>query len=70
MPEWKGLAMPEVRTDQCPYGKLQLVIDDDVQWFALAPDATLTDIVDMFHATAGAVPRRLLSVRISIQSAP
>lgn len=62
--------MPEVRTDECPYGKLQLAIDDDVEWFALAPGATLDDIGDLFHATAGAVPRRLLSVRVSIKSAP
>lgn len=62
--------MPNTQNDQCSYGKLQLVIDNDVEWFALAPDATLTDIADLFRATAGAAPCRLFSVCIFVQSAP
>lgn len=62
--------MPHAWNDQTSYGKLQLAIDDNVEWFALAPDATLDDIADLFHATAGAIPRRLLSIRVTIQSAP
>ena len=62
--------MPDEWIDQPPYGKLQLAIDDDVAWFALAPDATLNDIADLFHVTAGGASCRLLSVRVMIQSVP
>ena len=62
--------MLDVWNDQCPYGKLQLAINGDIEWFALAPEATLTDIADMFRQKAGSVPRRLMSVRVTIESAP
>jgi len=62
--------MPDEWIDQFGYGKLHLAIDDDVAWFALAPDATLNDIADLFHVTAEGASRRLLSVRVMIQSEP
>jgi hypothetical protein len=62
--------MSNAAIDQCAYGQLRVAIDEGVEWFALAPDATLTDIANVFLATVDRAPRRLLSVRISILSAP
>jgi hypothetical protein len=62
--------MSEAPIIQCDYGQLRVAIDNGIEWFALAPDATLNDIGEIFQATAVESSRRLISVHISIVSAP
>jgi hypothetical protein len=48
------------------YGQLRVSFDDEVRYFALAPEATLADIGGIFATTSLADPHRLRSVQVTI----
>lgn len=50
------------------YGRLCVAFDGDVRNYALAPEATLDDVVGIFAVTTPIDARRLRSVQITIVS--
>lgn len=52
------------------YGRLRVAYDDDVRYYALAPEATLADLGNIFVASRADEPRRLHSVQITIVTEP
>lgn len=62
--------MVSVSERQIEYGRLHVAVDGEVQQYALAPEATLADVGDIFASAPRNDPRRLLSVQITIVSEP
>jgi hypothetical protein len=52
------------------FGRLRVAFDDEIQYYALAPEATLGDVSVIFAAASSPDCRRLRSVVVTIVTEP